>query len=230
MAWIKKEADVEVTKELEFDSNRIDVTDAFEVEITEAYLKASSVEGSKSMSLVIGVKTDDDMTNRTHFTIMGQDGNTYFKSTYKGKEVKKQHFGLSIVNTLFMMTLDKEIFDCEPEEVEYEVWNKDDKEMVKETGDGFPELIGKRIGITHQMKREINGKDSKEWGEITHFFNLETGLFNGEEESDNTKLDKWLKNKKEFIVTEVEERKSSFGKKKETEDGEEKPRRKWGNR
>jgi len=232
MSWIKKEAEVEVAEELEYSNSRLTVTDAYEIEITEAYLKPSADKDSKSMSLVISGKTEDELTATTYFTVMGRDGETFFESTVKGKKVKKQHFGLNIVNTLFQIVLDgKEIFECEPAEVEYQVWDKEDKEMVDTKGDGFPELIGKKVGITYQMRREINGKDSKEFGEITHFFDSETGLFCGEEDSDNRKLDKWLNSKKEFIVKEVEAPRSSFGKKKteKDEDGVEKPKkRKWG--
>ena len=227
MSWIKKDSTVEVNAELEYENNRLDKTDAFEVTITEAYLKESATEGSKSVSLVIEAKDDADKSVKTYFTIMGRDGETFYTGSHKGKSVKKQHFGLTRVNTLFSIALGKEIFDCEPDEVAYKVWNKDDKEMEDAKGDGFSELIGKKVGICHQMKREIDGADSKEYGEIAHFFNLETGLFDGEVDSDNRKLDKWINSKKEFIVTEVEVKKSSFGKKKEEESSDDKPKSRW---
>ena len=236
MSWIKKTEGVEVAQEMEYESNRIEKTDAMEVEITEAYLQNSQQDDSKSVSVVIAVKDKDGLTNRSRFTIMGRNGETFFESTFKGKKVKKQHFGLSIVNTLFMIALDKEIFDIEPSETKYTQWNKEDKEMEDVTGDGFPDLIGKKIGICHQMIREIDGTDTKEWGEIAHFFDIETGLFAGEEESDNTKLDKWMHKaeKKPYIIKEASAKpKSSFGRKKadgEAKDGEEKPRKKWGKR
>lgn len=232
MAWIKQNKEAEVSVELEYDNNRLSVTDAYELEITEAYLKNSSDEDSKSVSLVISGKTEDDMTATTYFTVMGRDGETFFESTVKGKKVKKQHFGLNIANTVFMILLEgKEIFDCEPAETEYKVWNKEEKEMEDAKGDGFPELIGQKIGVTYQMKREINGADTKEFGEITHFFDVDTGLFSGEEDSDNRKLDKWMHSKKEFITKTVEKPKSSFGKKKNeaSDDGAETPKKKrWG--
>lgn len=227
MSWIKKEENVEVAAELEYENSRLDKTDAYEVEVTEAYLQNSKTSGSKSVSLVVEVTDADKQTAKSYFTIMGQDGNTFFESTYKGKKVKKQHFGLSIVNTLFMLSLDKEVFDCEPSETTFKKWNAEDKEMEDSKGDGFPELVGKKVGICLQMKREIDGPNSKEFGEITHFFNVETGLFAREEDSDNRKLDKWLKNKKDFIVKEVEKRESSFGKKKQETDGDDKPKSKW---
>jgi len=236
MAWIKKDETVEVNAEMEFESNRIEKTDAMEVEITEAFLQDSQQENSKSVSVVIVVKDEAGLTNRSRFTIMGTNGETFFESTYKGKKVKKQHFGLSIVNTLFMLALDKEIFDIEPSETKFTMWNKEDKEMEDHTGNGFPELIGKKIGICHQMIREIDGTETKEWGEIAHFFDIETGLFAGEEESENTKLDKWIKKaeKKPFIIKEKadDKPKSRFGKKKadegEAKEGEEKPKKRWG--
>jgi len=228
MSWIKKEVSAEVSAELEFENSRLSVTDAYELEVTEAYLKDSNTEGSKSKSLVVSGKTEDGLTATTYFTIMGKDGQTFFESTYKGKTVKKQHFGLNIANTLFTILLDgKEIFDCEPSETTFKTWNKEDKEMEDAKGDGFPELIGKKIGATYQMRREINGADSKEFGEITHFFDVETGLFSGEEDSDNRKLDKWLNSKKDFIVKEVEAPKSSFGKKKDTSGAEKPKANKW---
>ena len=230
--WIKKDVDAEVSGEMEFENNRISVTDAYEIEITEAYLRNSSDEDSKSVSLVLSGKTEKGETATSYFTVMGRDGETFFKSSVKGKLVKKQHFGLSQINTLFMILLEgKEIFDCEPVETEYKVWNKEEKEMEDAKGDGFPELIGKKIGITYQMRREINGADTKEFGEITHFFDLETGLFNGEEPSDRTKLDKWINSKKDYIVKEIEKPTSSFGKKKteKNDDGVEVPKKKrWG--
>ncbi len=233
MSWIKKEVTAEVSGEMEYENTRLSTTDAYEVKITEAYLKDSSDEQSKSKSLVITGETEDGLKATTYFTVLGRDGETFFESTVKGKKVKKQHFGLNIVNTVFMILLDgKEIFDCEPAETEYQVWNKEDKELEDVKGDGFPELIGKKIGITYQMKREIDGTDTKEFGEIAHFFDTETGLFCGEEDSDNLKLDKWMNSKKEFIVKTVEKPKSSFGNKKKTEtneDGTEAPKKKrWG--
>ena len=84
MAWLKKESNVEVGGELEFSNNAISETNAYEVEITEARLAESKDAQSKSMSLVIGVKTEDGQTNKTFFTIMGKDGKTYFESTVAG--------------------------------------------------------------------------------------------------------------------------------------------------
>ena len=72
--------------------------------------------------------------------------------------VKKQHFGLTIVNTAFKIALGKEIFDIEPtKEIEYEAYNKDEEKMVTLKGDGFPDLIGKKIGVCVQIIREIQG-------------------------------------------------------------------------
>lgn len=141
MAWISKNSEVEVSKELEFDNSNIQETNAYEVEITECRLAESTAQGSKSVSLVVGVKTEEDETAKTFFTVMGRDGNTYYESTIKGKKVKKQHFGLSTVNTLFKIALDKEVFDCEPEEVTYKAWDKEDKTMKDTQGNGFPEII-----------------------------------------------------------------------------------------
>lgn len=234
-SWIKKSNDVVVSKEMENDFNRIEETDAFAVKITDAHLQESQADDSKSLSLVIGIENEDKNTGVTYFTVLGRDGETYFESTVGGKKVKKQHFGLSIANTLFEIALGKEIFDVEPAEVEYKRWDKEAEEMVDTKGDGFPELIGKEIGVCWQMTREIDGADSKEFGSITHFFDPETGLFAGEDAEDgkDTKLDKWLKHKKEYIIKEVEKPKSSgaFGKKKSEGTGgsEEAPKkRKWG--
>jgi hypothetical protein len=232
MAWIKKDESVEVSKELEFSNSNITETNAYEVEITECRLANSQTQGSKSVSLVIGAKTEDDETVRSYFTIMGKDGETYFESTVKGKKVKKQHFGLNIANTLFKLALEKEIFDCEPSEVEFKQWNKEEKEMEDATGDGFPELIGAKVGICVQIVKEISGADSKQYPEIKHFFDLESGLFADEDpEAKKSKLDIWLAGRKEFYVIEKEaQNKSSFGKKKSSDDGEEAPKKKskWG--
>ncbi|RLF45001.1 MAG: hypothetical protein DRN17_03385 [Thermoplasmata archaeon] len=230
MAWLKRVEDVEVSAELEYDGQKIDKTDAYEVKIVDAFLKDSSDEQSKSQSLVIGIETDNKETNRTYFTVTGRDGEVFYKFTKDGKTIKKQHFGLGISNTLFGIALGKEIFDCDPTEVTYKQYDSEKKEMVDVVGVGFPELIGKIVGVTFQMYREIDGQDSKEYGQITHFFDPETGLFNGEEDSDNRKLDKWLRNPKAFVIKEVQQQKrqSSFGKKKDVAaDGEaSKPR--WG--
>lgn len=228
MAWIKKVVDVVVDNEMEFSgANRIAETNAYEVEITEAYLQDSKADGSKSSSLVIEVKNEDGATAKTFFTITGKDGQTFFTSTAGGKTVKKQHFGLSIANTLFKLLLDKEIFDAEPTGTTYKKWNKESKELETLEADGFPELIGKKIGTCIQMIRKISGKDSSEYPEITHFFNIETGLFADEEQSDKRKLDRWLASAKDFKVIEEEAPKTSFGKKAEkTEDTPVK--KKWG--
>ena len=231
MSWIKQNEEVIVDAELEGGSNRIDTTDAYEVEITDAHVQESKQDGSKSLSLVIGVKTEDGETNTTYFTIQGRTGETWYEGTVAGKTVKKQLFGLNIVDTLFNISLEKSIFDCEPETLTYDAWDNDAKEMVATEGLGFADLIGKKVGICLQMKREINGTDTKEFGNIAHFFDLETGLFHTEVDSDNRKLDRWLKNKKEYIVKEIEKPTSSFGKKKteKNDDGVEVPKsKKWG--
>lgn len=221
MAWIKRDTQVEVREELEYESSSITVTNAYECEVTEAYLKESADDKSKSLSLVIGVKTDAGENARSFFTVLGRDGESYFTKTINGKTIKMQHIGLSIVNTLFGIALGKEIFDCEPSDVTYEQYNKDTKSRDEVTGDGFPDLIGKRIGTCIQMNREINGADSKEYSSIEHFFDIETGLFYKEEESENTKLNKWLKSAKDFKVKEAREvPKSSFGGKSKAPDKE----------
>ena len=232
MAWLKQEADVEVTSELEYSNNGISKTDAYEVEITEAYLQNSKADGSKSISLVISAKTESDETIRTYFTVAGKDGKSYFTQTYNGKTVKKQHIGLTIVNTLFGIALSKEIFDAEPSETSFEVYDKEAKERKIEKGDGFPDLVGKVVGVTAQMNREIDGVKSREYASIEHFFDIESGLFYGEEATNGkpTKLDKWLSSAKEFKETVKETPKSSFGAKKESpkEDGEQPAKRGWG--
>ena len=232
MAWLKRDAEVEVTQELEFSNNGISKTDAYEIEITEAYLSNSKADGSKSVSLVISGKTESDETIRTYFTLVGKDGNTFFTQSYNGKTVKKQHIGLSIANTLFGIVLGKEIFDVEPSETKYEVYDKDAKERKSETGDGFPDLIGKTVGITAQMNREIDGTKSREYASIDHFFDIETGLFFGEEavEGKSTKLDKWLSTAKDFKETKKEAPKSSFGGKKEEHknDSDQPVKKGWG--
>lgn len=229
-SWIKKDTTVEVSKELEYSSDAVVESNAYDAEITECRLANSNTAGSKSVSLVVGIKTEAGETNKTFFTIMGKDGETYFESTYKGKTIKKQHFGLSIANTLFELVLGKEIFDVEPSNIEYQTWDKEDKEMKTVSGQGFPDIVGHKIGICLQMNKEISGADSKEYGVIEHFFNAETGLFSGEEEEigKKTKLSKWLGSMKDYKVTEKEpQNKSSFGAKK-TVDATETPKKKWG--
>ena len=228
MAWIKKNVDVEVSKELEYSSNRVQATNAYEAEVTEAYLQNSAQEGSKAVSLVVNIKTNEDEEAKTFFTVLGRDGNEYFMGTVAGKPVKKQHFGLSIANSLFQIALGKEIFDCEPSDTTYQKWNKDTKVLEKTKADGFPELVGKKVGVCIQMVRKISGKDSSEYPEISHFFDIETGLFATEEESPKHKLDRWLASAKDFKVIEDEAPKSAFGN-KSTAGSEEAPKkRKWG--
>lgn len=232
MSWIKKNTEVVVDKELEYSgATGISKTDAYEVEITECRLAEAKDTQSKSVSLVVGVKNEAGETAKSFFTIMGRDGKTYFESTVAGEKVKKQHFGLSIANTLFEIALGKEIFEVEPEEVEFEIYNKESKEREKMEGQGFPELIGKKVGVCIQMVRTIDGKDSYEKAEIEHFFDSETGLFDGEEDSDNRKLDRWMKRAKDFKEIVKEEKKTAFGAKK-TDKAESKtdeaPKKKWG--
>lgn len=227
MAWIKKATDVEVSKELESSSLRITTTNAYGCTVTEAYLQEGKDADSKSVSLAISIKTQDGEDAKTFFTVFGRDGNTYFTSTTGGKTVKKQHFGLSIVNSLFKIALGKEIFDCEPTQTTYQKWNNDDKTMETVEADGFPELVGAKVGVCVQMIRKIKGKDSSEYPEIAHFFNLETGLFADEEPSDKRKLDRWLASAKDFKVIEEQAPKSAFGKKEEATT-EAPVKKKWG--
>ena len=228
--WLKKDVEAEVVAELEYSNSGISKTDAYEVEIVEAYISESKAEGSKSQSLVISAKTESDETVKTFFTLVGKDGNTFFTQTYNGKSVKKQHIGLSIANTLFGIALGKEIFDVEPSAVEYSVYDKEAKESKMVKGDGFPDLVGKVVGITAQMNREIDGTKSREYASIDHFFDIETGLFYGEEavEGKPTKLDKWLSSAKDFKETVKEQAKSSFGGKKEpSKEGEVPAKKGW---
>ena len=232
MSWIKKEEEVVVVEELSSGSDRIQESNAYEVTITGARLAESQQKDSKSLSLVIEVSTENGETAREYFTILGKDGNSYFID--KRSNVKKQHIGLTIANSLFQLVLDKEIFDIEPREVEYKMYNKETEELEDMKGDGFPDLIGKTVGCCIQIERIIEGADSKESPRIEHFFNVETGLFNKEEvkEGAKTKLDKWLDKKKEFkeIIKEVKERTNFGGNKKEaTESNSEEPKKsKWG--
>lgn len=231
MAWIKREEEIVVVEELSSGSDRIQESNAYEVTITGARLAESQQKDSKSLSLVIDVANENGETAREYFTILGKDGNTYFID--KRSNVKKQHIGLTIVNSLFQLVLDKEIFDIEPKEVEYKIYNKETEELEDVKGDGFPDLIGKSVGACIQIERIIEGADSKESPRIEHFFNVETGLFNKEEpkEGAKTKLDKWLDKKKEFkeIIKEVKERTNFGGKKETTEASSEEPKKsKWG--
>ena len=234
MSWIKREEEIVVVEELSSNDSRIQTSNAYEVEITGARLAKSKDKKSQSLSLVIDVKNEDGETAREFFTIMGKDGNTYFVD--KRSNVKKQHIGLTIVNSLFQITLDKEIFDVEPKEVTYQAYNKDLEAFEELESDGFPDLIGKKVGVCIQIERTIEGADSKESPRIEHFFNHETGLFNKEELKDGTKtkLDKWLDKKKEFkeIIKEVTENRSAFGgnkqAKEETSTNEEPKKNKWG--
>ncbi len=228
MSWITKNDEVVVSEEMESDFSKIEKTDAYEVEITGARLAKSKTDGSKSVSLVVEAKTDDGDNVSTYFTIMGKDGKTY----YKGRNGLMQHFGLSTSNTLFGIILDKEIFDIDPEAIKYSGWDAEAKERVEMDGEGFPGLVGKRVGVTVQMTREIAGADTKEFGTIEHFFNLETGLFHNEaepEEGKKTKLDKWIGRAKEYKIVESKPAaKSSFGKPKADAGGEDAPKRRWG--
>jgi len=231
MSWIKREEEIVVVEELSSGSDRIQESNAYEVTITGARLAESQQKDSKSLSLVIDVANENGETAREYFTILGKDGNTYFID--KRSNVKKQHIGLTIVNSLFQLVLDKEIFDIEPKEVEYKIYNKETEELEDVKGDGFPDLIGKSVGACIQIERIIEGADSKESPRIEHFFNVETGLFNKEEpkEGAKTKLDKWLDKKKEFkeIIKEVKERTNFGGKKETTETSSEEPKKsKWG--
>ena len=219
MSWIKKSSDVEVQAELEFSNTNITETNAYKATITEAYLQNSKDEQSKSVQLVINAKTEDEQTVKTYFTIMGRDGNIYYTGSVAGKQVKKQHFGLSIADSLFKIVLGKEIFDCEPSDTKAKKWNAEAKAMEEVEVTGFPELMGKEIGLCVQMNREIKGAKSREYPEIKHFFDNATGLMSGEEAGKpRSKLDGWLAGMKEFIITEVQDvAQSSFGKASTTE-------------
>lgn len=217
MSWIKKEKDVEEIEELG-GSSLIQASNAYEVEITGARLAKG--KETESLSLVIEVKNDVGETAREFFTVNGRDGKTYFLDKRNG--AKKQHIGLTIVNSLFQLVLDKEIFEVEPVEIEYKVYNKDTEEFETTTADGFPELIGKKVGVCVQIERTVEGENSREQPRIEHFFNVETGLFNKEEavQGAKTKLDKWLDRKKDFKEIIKEVKKSSFGKVAETKTDE----------
>jgi len=226
MSWIKKDDDVVEQEEMEGGINRINSTDAYEVIVEQAYMQESRTQGSKSISLALSVKdAGTDAVNTTYFTLTGTDGNTFYLNK-KGE--KNLMFGLSIVNTLFGIAIGKEIFDVQPVPMTVTKWNNEIRDMETVTADGFPDLIGKKVGICLQMYRKIEGADSKESGSITHFFDTNTGLFNKEVDSDNRKLDKWLNTKREFIVKEVKEAKSSFGNKKERDDTNTPKKGRWG--
>ena len=214
MSWIKKIDGQEeiVNNEMESDFAKVSESNAYAAKITDAHLQESAQEGSKSVSLVLG-----------------RDGNPFYIN--KKTQEKKYHFGLLSANTLFQLALNKSLFDVEPDEVEYKQWDNEKKEMIDIKGDGFSGLIGKDIGITVQMHRKIDGQNSSEWGEIEHFFDLETNLFSDEVAgSKKSKLEKWLSAKKDFKVEVVEAQASSFGKKKETAEGEAPKPSRWGSK
>jgi len=227
--WLKKESGIEKNAEMESDFNRIEKTDAYEVQITQAYVRESASADSKSISLVVSVKDiETEATNTTYFTLTNRSGETFYIRNINGVDKKYEMFGLSLANAMFNILLGKDIFDFEPQDMTTELWDKDAKAMKETTVSGFHDLVGKNIGVTIQMRRELDGQNSKEFGTIDHFFDPKSGLFHNEEDSNNRKLDRWLNKKKEFIIKEVaQQQKSSFGKKKETTDGAEKPR-KWG--
>jgi len=221
MSWIKQ-ADENVEQQEEMGGiSGISKTDAYELEITEMYLKDS--EMSKSMSVVVNAKTDDNETVKSYFTVQGKDGLGFYEK--KGK--KYEHFGIASIRSLIRVALDKDLYDVEPTEGTYKQWDNEKKEMVEVKGRVFAELIGIKVGGTVQMTKTIAGADSKLTSDITHFFDLKTGLFANEEHSEGkrSKLDKWLNTKKEFKIVEEQQRGSSFGKKKE--EGGEKPKSKW---
>ena len=83
------------------------------------------------------------------------------------------------------------------------------------------------------MVREIQGSDSKETPAIEHFFDTETGLFDGEDGTAKVnKLNKWLDKMKEFKeVIKEEPKKANWGGKKEDSkaaEKEEPKKSKWG--
>lgn len=233
MAWLNEGKSVIVQEELG-GGNKIEESGAYEIEITSAYLSHSRQANSKSVSLCIeGVFAEEGKEDKTimeFFTIMGKDGKAFYTRNYGRGAKNFQHIGLRIVNSAFKILLDKTIFDIEPQPMTYEKWDNELKERVSEKGDGFPDLIGKKIGICVQMIREIKGQKSKELSDLVHFFDYGTGLFADEVNSDHKKIDKWLRLKKDFIVKEVEEYEapqSSFGQ-ADDESGEKKPSP-WGN-
>ena len=230
MSWITKSENVVENVELEGGVFGIDESGAYAVKITQAYLQESKAADSQSVSLVIGIETEDGKKGIAYKTILGRDGQTFFVMNKNGNSEKREHFGLSISNTMFEIVLGKSIFDVEPVSMDVEKWNFDKKEMETVKVDGFPELIGKEIGVCWRITREIDGVNSKERGDIEHFFDKDSGLFYDEEDSTSRKIDRWqnMVSKKPIIIKEVaQQTKSSFGQKKETADGET-PVKKWG--
>lgn len=222
MSWIKKEENIEKQEELGGVSS-ISTTDAYELKIKEAYLKESSVQGSQSLSFVLNAETENAELVKTYFVLQGKDGKGYWERDGR----RYEHFGFVIAKTVFGLVLKKEIYDVPPVDGFYMDWDNDAKKMVETKGRVFSELIGKTVGACVQMNRKIAGADTKEYPEITHFFDVETGLFYTEEDTGKKrKLDKWLDNKKDYKIIEETKKESSFGKKQSTEDGEPK-KNKW---
>ena len=222
MSWITRDENVETQEEMGGVSG-VKVTDAYKATIKEAYVKDSTVEGSQSMSIVISAETTDGELVKTYYTIQGKNGKGYYERDGK----RFQHIGTGIVKTVFKILLDKEIYDVEPVDGTYKGWDNDTKKQIDVNGRVFADVIGKEIGICVQMIRKIAGTDTKEYGEIAHFFDIETGLFAGEVDSGKKrKIDKWLDGRKEYKIIEEKQVSSSFGKKAEA--SADTGRSKWG--
>jgi len=221
MSWIKKDETVEAATE-QSGFSQISESNAYEVEVIGCHIQESKVEGSKSISMMVELRNDDSETAREYFTVLGKDGNSYFVDS-KGK--KKEHFGLGILNTFVFILTGKEVYDYPPTEMKYQQWDNENKGFIDVVGEGYPDLIGKKIGVKIQMIRETDGMKSKDYPSIFGFFNTETGLSAGEvrDGDKKTKLDKWLDRKKDYKIIEKKEIQSSFSK---PADGETKSR--WG--
>ena len=223
--WLNRDADV---VEPDYYKEKVSVTNAYAGTVTQCRLNDSKQKGSKSVSLFIEVTTTDDEVATEFLTITGKDGNTFYINKKDGS--KRQHIGLGTANTLFLLTLGKEIFDIEPTNIEYEAYDKENEEMKTVSGQGFPEMIGKEIGIAVQVTKEGEGADIKFGTEIQHFFNPVTGTYWNESDKGagyTRKIDKWIKKAPEYKVIEAYAPKRSFGgdKKSDTNAGESKG---WG--
>ena len=98
MSWIKKSNDVEVNVELESDFSKIDKTDAYEVKVTDCHIQESRTEGSKSISLVVGVENAEGDVNTTYFTLTNKDGDTFYTYNKKFCKVSFSFMTLKFLN------------------------------------------------------------------------------------------------------------------------------------
>jgi hypothetical protein len=194
-------------------------TDIYDLTIKLAYLGQSNA--SKASFIEVHFETQDgkQIIERQYFT--NKDGNNYY--TNKDKvDVKLP--GYSLLNSLSMLLIEKELNSNRTEEKQIKKYDYDSKTDIIVPAEVLVDWLGKKVrgAITKTIepkKTQKNGKwvestDVKEKNEIVKYFHATKGvtLAEAKEGKEATFADKWLDknkgkvfdkmNKKTVVITE----------------------------